>query len=136
MSAGWAAAIAGGALVGLASGLLMLGLGRIAGISGIFGGVVGPIARGWRWEYAFVAGLVIAGAVAAVTGLWTPPPRHQPLALVALGGLLVGFGTTLGSGCTSGHGVCGISRFSLRSFVAVLTFMGTGMLVTFLLRHA
>jgi uncharacterized membrane protein YedE/YeeE len=132
---GWTAAIAGGALIGLASGALMLGLGRIAGISGIFGGVMGPITRGWRWEYAFVGGLVIAGAVAVATGLWAPPTRHQSLALVALGGLLVGFGTTLGSGCTSGHGVCGISRLSLRSFVAVVTFMGTGMAVTFVLRH-
>ena len=124
-----------GALIGLASGALMLGLGRVAGISGIFSGVVGPISARLRWEYAFVAGLLVAGALAVATGLWTPPARQQALPLVAFGGLLVGFGTTLGNGCTSGHGVCGISRLSARSIVAVVTFMATGMVVTFVLRH-
>jgi uncharacterized membrane protein YedE/YeeE len=131
----WIQSAAGGAMIGLASGALMLGVGRIAGISGIFGGVVGPIRRTWSWEYAFVAGLLAAGAVAFATGLWTPPTRHQSLPLVAMAGLLVGFGTTLGNGCTSGHGICGLSRFSARALVAVMTFMGTGMVVTYAMRH-
>jgi hypothetical protein len=131
----WIQSATGGAMIGLASGALMLGLGRIAGISGIFGGVVGPLRRSWSWEYAFVAGLLVAGVIAFATGLWSPPARHQPLPLVAMAGVLVGFGTTLGHGCTSGHGVCGLSRFSLRSLAAVMTFMGTGMVVTYAMRH-
>lgn len=135
MTEGWLHAIGGGMLIGIASGGLMLGLGRIAGISGVFGGLVRPVPVEWRWRMAFVAGLLAAGAIAAALGAWAPPVVRQSLALVAIGGLLVGVGTTLANGCTSGHGVCGVALISPRSLVAVGTFLGSGMLVTFVLRH-
>jgi uncharacterized membrane protein YedE/YeeE len=131
----WMAALAGGALIGLASGTLMLGLGRIAGISGIFGGVVGPVRVESAWQLAFVAGLAVAGVIALLTGLWTTPARVTSVPLVVAAGLLVGAGTTLGSGCTSGHGVCGLARFSARSLVAVGVFLATGIATTLLARH-
>ncbi len=118
---------AGGALIGLA-GAAMLGLhGRIAGISGIFSGLLKPTAGDVAWRASFVGGLVVAGAVYAA---FAPQAFHigivrSPGAIV-LAGLLVGVGTRLGSGCTSGHGVCGISRLSRRSIAATVTFMATG----------
>jgi len=121
----YAQAATGGVLIGLASWLLLASLGRVAGISGIASGALGrlPGERLWRW--AFLAGLIGAGAAAAA---WLQPPatalRPWPLLLAA--GALVGFGTVLGSGCTSGHGVCGLGRRSLRSLVATLVFMGAG----------
>lgn len=139
----WGAALAGGALIGLASGLLMLWLGRIAGISGIFHGAVEPGSAqpGERaWRVAFVGGLVGAGVLmnlavpvdpAAVSFL-PPGPRA---AWLILAGLLVGFGTRLGSGCTSGHGVCGLARLSPRSLSAVLSFMAAGIVTTWVIRH-
>ncbi len=119
----------GGILIGLASWLLLASLGRIAGISGIAAGALvrteGALAgeRAWRW--AFVAGLVLVGAATAVL-LNTPTVATRPWPLLLVAGLLVGFGTVLGSGCTSGHGVCGLGRRSVRSLVATLVFMGTG----------
>ena len=128
-------ALAGGALIGLAAALLVLLNGRVAGISSIVGGLIVP-ARGDRsWRLAFVAGLVatpvLYGLVAAspTTSINTGWP-----ALVAAG-LLVGLGTRLGGGCTSGHGVCGLSRLSVRSLVATLCFMGAGFATVFVLRH-
>jgi uncharacterized protein len=125
----FAQALAGGILIGLASWLLLASLGRVAGISGIAAGALSP-AKGagaeesaWRW--AFIAGLVIVGSVVAAL-LHTPVMATRPLPLLIVAGLLVGFGTVLGSGCTSGHGVCGLGRRSLRSLVATLTFMGAG----------
>ncbi len=123
----WIAPLAGGALIGLAAAAMMWLHGRIAGISGIFGGLVKPTAGDFAWRGAFVGGLVAGGLVM----LLVMPAAFENttdvgLPLVALDGLLVGFGTRLGSGCTSGHGVCGISRFSPRSIVATLTFIATG----------
>lgn len=123
-------AAAGGVLIGLASWLLLASLGRVAGISGIAAGALVP-SKGvsteetaWRW--AFLVGLVGVGAVVANT-MHVPVITARPYALLAAAGLLVGFGTVLGSGCTSGHGVCGLGRRSVRSLVATLVFMGAGM---------
>jgi uncharacterized membrane protein YedE/YeeE len=136
-------ALAGGALIGLAAAMLLLGSGRIAGIAGIVGQPLRDLlhgqAGGWlarhRLRLLFVAGLLIA------PWLWRlatplPPMRLDvgtPVLIVA--GLLVGFGSRLGNGCTSGHGVCGLSRLSLRSLVNVLCFMGSGFVTVFVMRH-
>lgn len=129
----WMSAAAGGALIGLASGGLMLFNGRIAGISGIFHQAVAGSRETWRW--AFIVGLLLAGGLAVVllpTILPQTDTNTNTLMLV-VGGLLVGYGTRMASGCTSGHGVCGLARFSGRSLVAVLTFLGVGIVVTYLL---
>lgn len=128
-------ALAGGALIGLSAALFLLLTGRIAGISGVVGGLLVPRAGDLGWRVAFVGGLLLAGvgAVAlAPAALGAPLPRASIFVVVA--GLLVGFGTRLGNGCTSGHGVCGVSRGSPRSLAAVLTFMTTGILTATLLR--
>ena len=121
-------AAVGGALIGIAAVWLYLSLGRIAGISGILGRVVvTPFGAGWPW--AFVGGLAIGAVVARI---WVAPVAAVPddvgMILLALGGVIVGIGTRMGSGCTSGHGVCGNARLSPRSMVATLTFVGVGML--------
>lgn len=128
----------GGLVIGLAATGLLLLLGRIAGISGILwsalaDGLAGD--NGWRWF--FLAGLLL-GPLAYHLLTATPYPAAPALGLpfAVLGGLLVGFGTRLGSGCTSGHGVCGIGRLSLRSLIATMTFMVTGIVTVYLLRHA
>ena len=129
-------ALIGGALIGTAASLILLTHGKVAGISGIYGGVLrrGTSDRGFR--LAFVAGLVFSGAIlrAFLPGVfataWSPA---MPLALIA--GLLVGFGTQLGNGCTSGHGVCGISRLSVRSLIATAIFMVAGVATVFVARH-
>ena len=120
--------LAGGVLIGLASWLLLFSLGRVAGISGIAGGLIAPRAapagdRGWRW--AFVLGLVLAGTAMA-WAMGQPQAMPRPILLLLAAGLLVGYGTVTGSGCTSGHGVCGLGRRSARSLAATLTFMGFG----------
>ncbi len=114
----------GGTLIGLAAALLLLVNGRVAGVSGILGGGLALKGSDRGWRLAFVAGLVIAGSAFSLTTPW----RFQIQSVAnlwdyALAGLLVGFGTRLGSGCTSGHGVCGLSRLSKRSFVATGVFM-------------
>ncbi len=129
------ASLAGGLLVGLAAALLLLFNGRIAGISGILGGLLRPARGDVTWRAAFVAGLVVAPLAWA---LFAALPRLHvqattPVLLAA--GLLVGFGTRLGSGCTSGHGVCGLSRGSPRSLAATLAFMAAGFAVVFVVRH-
>lgn len=128
-------ALIGGALIGLAASILLLFHGKVAGISGIFGGLVTNAAdRGFR--LSFLGGLVFAGVLARVvvpSSFATTWSASLPVALVA--GLLVGFGTQLGGGCTSGHGVCGISRMSKRSVVATVAFMATGFLTVFVARH-
>ena len=134
MSPGWIAALAGGILIGLASGALMLPLGQIAGVSGAFAKLLSQRDGGY-WRVAFVTGLVFAGGAATVAGVWQPPAIGQPLPQVALAGLLVGAGATWANGCTSGHGVCGLSRLSRRSLVSVATFMAAGLATTFVLRH-
>lgn len=112
----------GGVLIGLASMLLLLSIGRIAGISGIVSGLSN---EAWRW--AFVLGLIGGGAWA--TFVFNPPSNNEPSFIkLAVAGVLVGAGTVIGSGCTSGHGVCGLGRLSRRSLVAVITFMAAGMM--------
>lgn len=129
-------AAVGGALIGLAASLLMLLTGRIAGIAGILGDLV-DLAGGDRvWRLAFVAGLIAAPLALAAGGHALSAPTMPGWLVVVIAGLLVGFGTRLGNGCTSGHGICGIARLSPRSIVATATFMATAMLVVAVMRHA
>ena len=128
----------GGTLIGLSAAAMLAFNGRIAGISGTLGGLVAPggTSEERRWRGAFVVGMVAGGVVLRVLAPQTlPGPAVSSLPLVVLAGLLVGFGTRTGGGCTSGHGVCGISRFSTRSLVATALFMGTAMLTTGVARH-
>ena len=125
MASKWLLGLLGGALIGSGSALLLATHGRIAGISGIAGGLVDRAAdRAWR--LAFLAGLAAAGIVAAAVMPAAIGAPVRSLGAMAVAGLLVGFGARLGDGCTSGHGVCGLSRGSVRSLVAVATFMATG----------
>jgi uncharacterized protein len=127
-------ALVGGALIGLAAVLLMLLNGRIAGVSGILGGALAGDGRAWR--LAFLAGLVAAPLLLGAISDPLPVPRMPASwAIIVAAGLLVGFGTRLGGGCTSGHGVCGIARLSPRSIVATLVFMATAMVVVAVMRH-
>ncbi|MGH8686365.1 MAG: YeeE/YedE family protein [Burkholderiales bacterium] len=128
-------ALAGGALIGLASAWLLVANGRIAGVSGILHGIVVRAAGDGAWRAWFVAGLFAAGLAWHALGLAPAPRTGFGLGWAAAGGLLVGFGTRLSSGCTSGHGICGLARLSLRSLVAVATFMAFGVLATYLSRH-
>lgn len=130
-------ALLGGGLIGLASVLLLAVKGRIAGISGIAVRLFPPYEDGeWAGRAAFVAGLVAAPAlVALVTGVIPQPTISAGSITLIVAGLLVGIGSILGNGCTSGHGICGLSRLSLRSAVAVGTFMATAMITVFLARH-
>ena len=130
------ASTAGGMLIGAASALLLLGKGRVAGISGIVGGLFRPTSDDVAWRVTFVAGLLTSGLLLAqVNGaLFASSVQRSPTTL-AVAGLLVGFGTRMGQGCTSGHGVCGISRFSARSLAATLTFMAAGFVTVFITRH-
>ena len=126
-------ALIGGALIGLAATVLYAMLGRIAGISGVFNSALDDKAdRGWR--IAFLFGLV-AAATAWLLGTGVAPRSGFPLPWLIAAGLLVGFGTRLGNGCTSGHGICGLARLSKRSLVAVLVFMGAGFATVYVLRH-
>ena len=129
--------LVGGLLIGLAVTLMMLLNGRIAGISGIVGGLVNPKAGDTGWRVAFVVGLLLGALAYILTVGWPTPVQvlASPPAIL-VGGLLVGFGTRLGSGCTSGHGLCGMARFSRRSMVATAVFFGVAMLTVFLTRHA
>ena len=127
--------LAGGLLVGLAAAIFLLANGRIAGISGIVGGLIKPVKGDISWRAAFVLGMV---ATPTLWALFAPLPALQIDAgygLLIVAGLLVGVSTRYGSGCTSGHGICGISRLSLRSISATLTFMGTGILTVYIVRH-
>ena len=126
--------LAGGVLIGAASAGLLLVNSHIAGISGIFTRATGRGAAGW--QRAFLAGLLAVGAGAALAGLPVPHALSgQSLPLLAAAGALVGFGTKLGNGCTSGHGVCGLARLSPRSLVAALVFMGVAGVTVFIRRH-
>lgn len=128
--------LVGGLLIGLSVTLMLLLNGRIAGISGIVGGLLAPKGGDNGWRVAFVVGL-LTGALAYILAMGGPAPvdvlASPPAILV--GGLLVGFGTRLGSGCTSGHGLCGMARISRRSIVATAVFFGVAMLTVFLTRH-
>lgn len=127
--------LVGGMLIGLAAAMFVLLNGRIAGISGVLGGLLSPSRGDVLWRVAFVAGIVVAPAAYAV--FQTLPKVQIDAGYVALiaAGLLVGVGTRYGAGCTSGHGVCGLSRLSLRSLVATAVFMGAGFVTVFVLRH-
>jgi uncharacterized membrane protein YedE/YeeE len=126
----------GGMLIGLAATLLLAFNGRIAGISGILSAVVAPLGGESFWKFAFLAGMVAGPLVYALANGAPAPLELQTGGLgLVIAGLLVGFGTRLGSGCTSGHGICGLSRLSPRSLVATLTFMAVAAVTVFVLRH-
>jgi len=120
-------AILGGAMIGLAASAMLLFVGRIAGISGIVGGLLRPNPGDSAWRISFVGGLLVGGLLLVAflpEAIGIPTGRSLPALAVA--GLLVGFGVRMGNGCTSGHGVCGLSRLSARSLIATMTFMGVG----------
>lgn len=126
----------GGLLIGLASIMVLRVHGRVAGISGICGSLLRPTSGDIGWRAGFTLGLIATGAAAAALfPSYVSVAGAPALGLTALAGVLVGFGTRLGNGCTSGHGVCGISRLSRRSIVATMTFMGTAAITVFVLRH-
>ena len=128
-------ALVGGALVGTAAALFVLLNGRIAGISGVLGGLLRPVKGDVAWRAAFVIGLIVAPLIYL---LFSSPPKPRvdaDFGALVLAGLLVGVGTRYGAGCTSGHGVCGLSRLSPRSLVATAAFMATGFATVFAIRH-
>lgn len=124
----------GGILIGLAASLMLVAYGRIAGVSGMVAGLLPPQRGDWPFRVWFLGGLLLAGAVASVFAPQLVAASPRPVAWLAAAGLLVGFGTRLGNGCTSGHGVCGVSRLAPRSIVATCVFVGFGMLTVTLLR--
>ena len=129
-------ALIGGVLIGISATLLLLFNGRIAGISGILGGLIVPAAGDRLWRVIFLSGLIISGFIyhKIYPGIFTQRPDYPVLLLIA-GGFIVGFGTRMGGGCTSGHGVCGIGRMSIRSVVATIVFMITGIITVYVIRH-
>lgn len=128
-------ALAGGLLIGLAAALLILLNGRIAGVSSILGGLLVRKQDEFFWQLLFVVGLVVAPLIYGQIETLPHAENQAHGWLLAIAGLLVGLGTRYGSGCTSGHGVCGLSRLSLRSLVATLTFMAAGFVTVFFTRH-
>jgi uncharacterized membrane protein YedE/YeeE len=130
------ASLTGGVLIGVAAALLLLFSGRIAGVSGILGSLLAPKKADTAWRVLFIAGLLLAAPLAQlVLGRGVEARIDSPFPVLALAGLLVGLGTSYASGCTSGHGVCGLSRLSPRSLVATVAFMGAGMAAVFFARH-
>ena len=127
--------LAGGLLIGLAAAMLVLLSGRVAGISGIVGGLLVPRRGEIAWRFAFVAGLFAAPLAMGIFGANPVPRIDAGFGLLVAAGLLVGVGTSYGSGCTSGHGVCGLSRLSPRSLVATGAFMLAGVATVFVVRH-
>ena len=128
-------ALLGGVFIGISATLLLVFNGRIAGISGIFNGAI-TFAKAEQWRWWFIGGMLVGGGIYE----YILAPQPTPLSTfspweMALGGVLVGFGTRMGNGCTSGHGVCGLGRFSMRSLVATITFMVTAALTVFATRH-
>ena len=129
-------AAVGGALIGLSTVLLMLLNGRIAGITGIAAGLIDPISTDRFWRAAFIAGLIAAPLSAMLVGYTVPVPQMPTsMVTIAVAGVLVGFGTRLSNGCTSGHGICGMARLSTRSVTATAVFMGAAIIVVALTRH-
>ena len=127
--------LAGGMLIGLSAVLLMAFHGRIAGLSGVLGGLLPPFSIDWQWRIAFLTGAITAPMIyMAISGPIEFSVPVGPAALI-VGGLIVGVGVTFGNGCPSGHGVCGMARLSPRSFVATLSFMATALVTVFLIRH-
>ena len=140
MSIDWTAftplsALAGGAIIGVAAAMFALVNGRIAGVSGILGGLQRPTLPDLGWRVAFIAGLIVAPIVYVAFAQLPSIVIDGGYPLLILAGLLVGVGTRYGSGCTSGHGVCGLSRASPRSFVATLVFMAAAFVTVFVTRH-
>jgi uncharacterized membrane protein YedE/YeeE len=129
------ASLTGGVLIGLAAAMLVLLNGRIAGISGIVGGLLAPRRAEIGWRLAFIAGLLAAPLAMLALGIASAPRIDARFGTLVIAGLLVGIGTSYGSGCTSGHGVCGLSRLSPRSLAATAAFMGAGMATVFVVRH-
>jgi uncharacterized protein len=127
--------LAGGLLLGAAAGMFILLNGRLLGISGLVGGLLKPRTGDTGWRIAFLAGLLAAPAAWALFAPPVAPRIDAGPALLVVAGLLVGWGTRYGSGCTSGHGVCGLARLSPRSFAATLAFMATGFVTVFVVRH-
>lgn len=127
--------LAGGLVIGLASALLLILNGRIAGVSGIVGGLFRPLRGDITWRVAFVTGVVISPLVFALVSRLPPVQIDASYPTLIIAGLLVGVGTRYGSGCTSGHGVCGLSRRSARSLVATIAFMLAGFVTVYVIRH-
>lgn len=129
------ASLLGGTLIGIAATLLMAVHGRIMGLTGIVSGVLPPFAHDWQWRAAFLAGAIVAplGLVAVGNDVSFASPTALPVLII--GGIIVGFGVKLGSGCTSGHGICGIARLSPRSIAATSIFMVTTAITVFIIRH-
>lgn len=125
-------ALAGGALLGLSAALLMLFSGKIAGISGIMSGLLNPQKHESSWRAAFLTGMIASFLIVAPFGFELPDTSGESIVVVSIAGLLVGFGTCLGNGCTSGHGIIGLGRFSKRSIFATLSFMGSAFMVVFI----
>jgi uncharacterized protein len=126
----------GGALIGLAAALLMLSTGRIAGISGVVGGLIGWNVPDRDWRIAFIVGLILAPLSGSLVGYAVAEPQMPASwSVIVIAGLLVGFGTRLGGGCTSGHGVCGVARLSPRSLTATAVFMAIAIIVVAITRH-
>ena len=126
----------GGALIGLSAVLLMLSAGRIAGVSGIFSGLLNLRGEDKGWRIAFIAGLILAPVIAGFAGYGMAPPKLPAgWTVLVVAGLLVGFGSRLGGGCTSGHGICGIGRLSPRSITATIVFMVTAVVTVAVTRH-
>ena len=131
------ASLIGGLLIGFAAILIMVGNGQIAGVSGIVAGLLRSPENGSSWRIAFIAGLLGGAAIAVLAGLFDPGTVRFPATglLAAIAGLLVGAGTSVGGGCTSGHGICGLARLSPRSLVATCIFMAVAFVVVFITRH-
>jgi uncharacterized membrane protein YedE/YeeE len=129
------AALTGGVIIGVAAAMFAAFNGRIAGVSGIVAGLLRPSAHDWRWRAAFVGGLVIAPVAYGLFRVMPDPVIDAGYPVLVVAGLLVGFGSRLGSGCTSGHAVCGLARLSRRSLAATLTFMSAGFLTVYVVRH-
>ncbi|WP_127074097.1 YeeE/YedE family protein [Pelagibacterium lentulum] len=129
-------ALLGGALIGASAVLLMAFHGRIAGMTGIIAGLVPPFSQDWAWRAAFILGAIAAPAlIVSATGPTIPFDSQVPTLWLIIGGLIVGIGVYFGSGCTSGHGVCGLARFSPRSLAATLVFMASTAATVFVVRH-
>jgi uncharacterized protein len=127
--------LAGGLLIGLAAGALVLGMGRILGAAGIVGGIVDPRPGDVGWRASLILGLLLAPTVLSLFMTVKAPAIESSWPVLIVAGLLVGFGTRLGSGCTSGHGICGVSRLSPRSIAATALFMASGFATVFIVRH-